>query len=156
MHVNEEGASLEKLKVFKAWPRQESTKVPSVISYSRTKTRTRQWGHDIDDQSKVLAWTKLELEPQSKLTELRHLLDTARGLKEIKDFLADPNAGRSTDVPRHLPKSAGDIVADYMNKVVRWWYADLNAETRSLFGNVPIRLVVTHPAVDSPASLYRL
>jgi hypothetical protein len=143
-----EGPKLDKLRIYREWPGGESTKVPSAISYSKAKTGKLQWGHDIDVDSQVLRWTKLELQQQTKTVELRQLRDTVRGLRMMAAFRADELAGANQDTPDHLGLDAEDIVTDFLRKVVRKWLEFMQADSAVVLINVPIDLVITHPGVS--------
>jgi hypothetical protein len=148
-----EPARLEHLALFNGWPRRETQKVPSAISYSPTSRRRRQWGHDIDDDSAVMRWTKLELEPRDKNSELERLRDTVRGLNLMNTFRQDQNAAVNNEVPRHLGKAPEDILRDFIRKVARQWYEYMQTDAQSVLGsvalsNVPLDIVVTHPTVS--------
>jgi hypothetical protein len=145
MLVNGAGEpKLETLRVFREWPGGESTLVPSAISYSKSKTGKLQWGHDIDGDSQVLRWTKLEFQQQSKLIELRLLRDTVRGLRIMSAFRADELAGAHQETPHYLCLNAEDIVTDFLRKVARKWLEFMQADSSVLL-NFPIDLVITHP-----------
>lgn len=66
-------------------------KVPLAYSYSKASTtgECRQWGYSISDNSDVLPWTKLELEPHTTVRELEVLRDLVKGLDLLKELRAN-------------------------------------------------------------------
>lgn len=154
--------------VFDRWPgrgkgtAQETTqdttstkiipKVPSTYSYSKASTagEYRQWGYSICDDSDVVQWTKLELEPRTTFRELEVLRELVKGLDLLNDLRASKDAAIKNDVPRFLPKESCDIVRDYLGKVAREWYSYMSDQPISVLKSVPIDIVLTHPAVNSP------
>lgn len=126
-------------------------KVPSVYSYSKASGpgEYKQWGYSISDNTSVVQWTKLELEPRTTLRELEVLRDLVKGLDLLKELRANKDAARMNDVPRYLPKDSGDVVRDYLGKVAREWYLYMRAQ-RHVTETIPIDIVLTHPAVNLP------
>ncbi|KAF2496481.1 hypothetical protein BU16DRAFT_581790 [Lophium mytilinum] len=135
--------------VYTSWPGGEERKVPSTISYSECScgNRCKQWGHNIDDDSLRMQWTKLELEPRSVQSELEVLRDLTRGL----DLPMRLQQHQSVSAPRHLAKDAEDVVRDYLSKIARLWYQDIKATSTFALDRIPVDMVVTHPVV-SPLS----
>lgn len=144
---DQDNPSLESLNVYQNWPDKQSQKVPSTISYSSTERGCKQWGHSIDDGSQVMRWTKLDLEPRTAARELEVLRELMKGLELIKKFRAGGNTASTNDVPRHISKDAGDVVRDYLTKVAREWYQYMRSQGRYTLDNVPLDIVITHPAV---------
>jgi hypothetical protein len=155
MQINDQSIPpLEDLKIFRNWPGQrDEQKVPSAYSYSKTSAekRCKQWGYDIDDNSDVMRWTKLELKPRATLKELEVLRELLEGLNLIDNLRANNNAASMNEIPRHLPKDAGDIVRDYLIEVAREWYLYIRANFRNALAAVPLDVVITHPAASSPS-----
>ena len=151
---------MDKMNVFMDWPDGRATantrkvvrKVPSAYSYSKTSGtgECRQWGYSISDDSDVMQWTKLELEPRTTVRELEVLRELVKGLDLLKELRANKDAAVKNDIPRHLPKDAGDVVREYLGKVVREWYEHMKALGRHILDQVPIDVVLTHPAVNMP------
>jgi len=137
----------EEVKVHDDWPRLNSTKVPSLISYSATPSGRTQWGHDLEPGSQVMRWMKLQLQTRGRLTELRQLADMVKGLKLMAKFRADQDAGANNDVPEHLYLSAEDVVGDMLTKIVRKWYESRVGENTVLLTTAPLDLIITHPGV---------
>lgn len=140
----------DELTVFKHWPGSDNPRVPSAISYSPTNPARRkaQWGWSIDDDSKVLKWTKLELEPQSTETELLQLKELTKGLDLLRELRENQLAGTMKDVPQHITKSAEDVVRDFLSKVAREWYKYMKSQNEYTLENLELDLVITHPAVS--------
>lgn len=139
--------SLEALTVFRSWPGREAQKVPSALSYSRTTRGHKQWGYSIDGDSLVMRWTKLELEQRTVVKELGVIRELLKGLDLVNELQANRNAGITNDIPRHISKDSGDIVMDYLSKVAREWYIYMRNQGRHILDNVPLDIVITHPAV---------
>jgi hypothetical protein len=135
--------SVTDVQVFRDWPEGTTQKVPSAYSYSdcTCSKRCKQWGHNIDDNSLVMQWTKLELEPRTTLRELEVLRDLAKGL----DLVTDLHTQDDASVPRHLSRDAEEVVKDYLSKVSREWYRDIKRKGQFTLDHVPVDMVVTHP-----------
>jgi hypothetical protein len=73
-------------------------------------------GYSIADNSHVLRWTKLELEPRTTINELDVLRELTKGLDLIRELQANKNSGITNDMPQHLAKNPEDIVRDYLSK----------------------------------------
>ncbi|KAF2813601.1 uncharacterized protein BDZ99DRAFT_568759 [Mytilinidion resinicola] len=145
-YVNTNGitpASPRDIIVYKSWPGGETQKVPSTISYAECSCgkRCKQWGHNIDDNSLRMQWTKLELEPRSIRSELEVLRDLTKGL----DLPTTLHNNQGAFVPRHLAKDAEDVVRDYLYKIARLWYLDIKATSTFALDRIPVDMVVTHP-----------
>ncbi|KAI0127153.1 hypothetical protein BJ170DRAFT_363890 [Xylariales sp. AK1849] len=140
--------SVKDIKLFQAWPKKNSRKVPSAYSYSPSLSgrRCKQWGHDIDDQSQVMRWTKLELEPRTGLAELKQLRELTKGLGLVDKLVASDDMIIKNDVPRHVSKAPEDVLRDYLGQVIREWYMHMKSLGRHTLDNVPLDVVVTHPA----------
>ena len=148
--TGQDSPSVNDINIFKRWPTQEAKKVPSAYSYSPSANRCKQWGYSIDDKSLVMRWTKLELEHRTASKELDHLGKLIKGLDLMNDLQRDENAGIMNKIPRHLCKSAGDIVGDYLGKVAREWFLYMRSLGRYTLSNVPLDIVITHPVVSYP------
>jgi molecular chaperone DnaK (HSP70) len=134
--------TIDDVKIFIEWPIKKNRIVPSEISYSRGKG-AKQWGWSIDNDSKVLKWTKLEFEPKTTAKEFDVVRQLIKGLDDM-DRLRKNTAEQ---VPRDMSKSAEDIVRDYIGKVAREWYIYINSERPQLLRGVPLDIVLTYPAV---------
>jgi hypothetical protein len=145
--TGEDENELTDLKIFRDWPEGTTPKVPSLYSYSKTTAakKCKQWGHSIDDNSTVMQWTKLELEPRPTLKELEILSDLVQGL----DMINECRAGKTKEIPQHLTRDAGDIVRDYLSKISRTWWQHMNEDGKYTLKKVPLDIVITHPAVSS-------
>jgi hypothetical protein len=147
---------LNDVTVFRNWPEANAKKVPSEYSYSKTSVekRCRQWGYSIDDESQVMRWTKLELEPRTTVRELEVLRELVKGLDLVNELRANENAANTNDIPRHISRDAGDIVRDYLLEVAREWYLYIKSQSRHTLDTVPLDIVVTHPAVRSLSAVF--
>jgi hypothetical protein len=143
---------LNDLTVFRNWPGTNAQKVPSAYSYSRTSVerKCRQWGYSIDDDSQVMRWTKLELEPRTTVKELEVLRELLKGLDLVNKLRANDNAASTNDIPQHISRDAGDIVREYLGKVAKEWYLYIRGQGKYTLDTVPLDIVVTHPAVSFP------
>ena len=140
-------ALADDIRVLQGWPTHESEKVPSEISYSPSPKGCKQWGYDIDDNSRVLKWTKLELqETTNRFAELRTLAETLLGLQLLD--LSEEAVIRN-DIPRHLAKEPEDIVRDYLSEIAEQTLEEICTQVgRRVADNIPIDMVITHPAVS--------
>ncbi|KAI9769806.1 MAG: hypothetical protein M1840_003800 [Geoglossum simile] len=140
--------SEEGIKLFQSWPGRNASKVPSTFSYSRTRgpKRCKQWGYDIGENSLVMQWTKLELEPRTAVKELDILRDLVSGLDLINELRADEQAALVNNIPRHITKDAEGVVRDYLSKVSREWYTHIKVQGRFILDRVPLDIVISHPA----------
>ena len=143
--------SLSDLHVFKNWPGSQAPKVPSLISYTRSPINDRyeQWGFSIAANSKVMQRTKLELPPRTTVRELHVLRELVKGLNLVNGLQSNDDAEGSCEIPRHLSKDSGDIVMDYLSKVSEEWYLHMKSIGKNTLNNVPLEIVLTHPAVSS-------
>ncbi|ERS97679.1 hypothetical protein HMPREF1624_05850 [Sporothrix schenckii ATCC 58251] len=143
---------LNDIHVVQNWPGASEVKVPSQISYSNSKNRLLQYGYSIDDDSEVLSKTKLELqESRDRGRELTTFTQTLHGLASLRLNDANAIAGR---IPRHLAKTAEDIVQDYLERIADVTYDDMiNTLGRAVPEQIPIDLVITHPAKWSEEAL---
>jgi hypothetical protein len=135
------------IRVYEDWPKEKTRKVPSLSSYTPSPKGCSQWGHDIDENSAVMRWTKLKLEPSDLSGELKILQDTVKGLRLISELNNNGDLGIFDSVPIHLTKTFGDVVSDYLSKVTRCWHDKMLATAKKMLSHVPLDVVVTHPAV---------
>ena len=149
----DDNLTLKSVKLFKEWPKKSSQKVPSAISYSPTKNGCRQWGFDIDNESDVLQWTKLELEPKNISKELDILKNLMQGLELVQKL----HEGSSKGAPKQISKSSEDVVRDYLLYVMEHFYDSMTSGQLSLEGHgantfkeVPVDVIFTHPSVGFP------
>jgi hypothetical protein len=143
--TGEDENALSDILTFKEWPEGTTPKVPSQFSYSKTTSakKHKQWGHSIDDNSKVMQWTKLELEPRPTVKELEILRDLVNGLNMVNECRTD----QKKEIPQHLTRDAGDIVRDYLSKISRTWWQHMSEDGQFTLKKVPLDIVITHPAV---------
>lgn len=142
--------SVADLRSFRNWPGKDAEKVPSSYSYSKTsrQARKKQWGYSIDDQSRVLRWTKLELEPRETKKELEELRELVQGLNLVKKLKENRDTGKVDEIPRHISKDAIEIIRDYLSKIARAWRDHMTSRSASVLTEVPLDIVITHPAVS--------
>ncbi|KAK4197073.1 putative heat shock protein family 70 protein [Triangularia verruculosa] len=143
----------EDIKVITAWPpKEEQEKVPSQLSYSVTPKGCEQYGYDIDDNSLVLKKTKIQLEAMgTRIDELRTLSEL---LKELRDLDLSQEEVIENGIPEHLAKEPEEIVKDYLDQIAEKTEKVINSDVgRHVLSNVPIDLVVTHPAIWSDRAL---
>jgi hypothetical protein len=133
------------VQVFTNWDKMESQKVPSAISYMVSKNKCQQWGHDIDENSEYLTWTKLELGEQPQDKELENLAAAFKGIACISS-ITDRFSNASQRL-QSLAATPGQIVQKYLTKVARKWRDDFVKSGRTALSELPLDLVVTHPAV---------
>ncbi|KAK3386605.1 hypothetical protein B0H63DRAFT_520692 [Podospora didyma] len=134
------------IRVIQSFKKHESQKVPSEISYSPSPKGCEQWGYDIDDNSRVLKWTKLELEEtKNRTTELRTLAETLYGLRTLN--LSESEVIKN-NIPRHLAKEPEDIVKDYLDQIAEKALEEISTVIgRHVPERIPIDMIVTHPAL---------
>lgn len=100
----------------------------------------------MDENSQVMQWTKLELEPLTTVKELGILRDLVGGLDRMNKLRADESASLNS-IPRHISKDAEEVVKDYLGKVSREWYTYIKQQGKHTLDSVPIDIVISHPAV---------
>ncbi|KAH6665783.1 hypothetical protein B0J14DRAFT_605889 [Halenospora varia] len=150
--------SVADLRSFRNWPGKDAEKVPSSYSYSKTsrQARKKQWGYSIDDQSRVLRWTKLELEPRETKKELEELRELVQGLNLVKKLKENRDTGKVDEIPRHISKDAIEIIRDYLSKIARAWRDHMTYRSASVLTEVPLDIVITHPAAWKYEALNKL
>ncbi|CAK7244917.1 MAG: hypothetical protein STHCBS139747_006480, partial [Sporothrix thermara] len=143
---------LHDIHVVQNWHGGSEVKVPSQISYSNSKQRLKQYGYSIDFDSDVLSKTKLELQDSNdRGRELTTFTQTLHGLASLRLNDANSIAGR---IPRHLAKTAEDIVQDYLERIADVTYDDMiNTLGRAVPEQIPIDVIITHPAKWSERAL---
>lgn len=131
--------------VLKDWPEKTDSKVPSVISYSPSPARCKQWGYSIDADSTVLRWTKLELRPRSTTKELTVLRELVKGLKLVQELQEQDDIQK--EIPMHVTRNARGVVRDFIGQVGRYWREYMISQGKFVLDEVPLDIVITHPAV---------
>ena len=131
--------------VLTNWPQKEASKVPSVISYSPSSKRCKQWGYSIDDDSMVLRWTKLELRPRHTIKELAVLRELLKGLKLVKELQDQDDLERG--IPVHVTTKAKGVIRDFIGYIGRYWRENMISNGKFVLDEVPLDIVITHPAV---------
>ncbi|KAI9786203.1 MAG: hypothetical protein M1839_007613 [Geoglossum umbratile] len=146
--TGQDNPTIKDLRVFRIWPGRDAPKVPSALSYSTTSSvrRCKQWGYSIDDNSLVMRWTKLELEPRKTDEELDVLRELVKGLDLVNELRANKDAAIMNEIPRHISKDSGDVVKDYLSRVTKEWYLFILGQGRHTLDQVPLDIVITHPA----------
>lgn len=140
------------LKVYRDWPEKTAQKVPSAYSYSKADSakQREQWGYSINENSQVIRWSKLDIGPRTTTRELEVLRDLVTGLDLVNKLHRTEQDFRANDVPQHLSKDSSDVIRDYLGKVARKWYQSMKTGPgRNALDNVPLDIVITHPAVSS-------
>lgn len=144
-----EAPSLRRVYVVSSWPgaRNES-KVPSTFTYSRSNGVSN-WGHGIGANAFVLRLTKLDLKTPKlgqALSNLEQMLSEAKLLA----FDKGPG-GRGRDIPHHLTRTSEDVMTEYLRNVLRETLKDIRNRNDLINQlQIPIDLVITHPAVRLP------
>ncbi|KAB5585602.1 hypothetical protein GE09DRAFT_1166380 [Coniochaeta sp. 2T2.1] len=148
----EDTLDLDNVRVVTRWAKEETLKVPSRYSYSPSPKGCTQWGHDIDDNSRIMAWTKLELEQtKTRTQELGILCELFYGVA-LMDFSEE--AIINNDIPRHLAKEAEDIVRDYLDEIAETTSEDIISSLgHHVPDRIPVDLIVTHPAKWSDSAM---
>jgi hypothetical protein len=119
-------------------------KVPSAISYSASK-EMKQWGSSIAPHSIVFTWTKLELMPQSPAHELLILRKLLEGLPELQ--MLEQSVPSSRQVPRHLAKTASEVIEDFLQRIAGEWYKFMSAKAKTNLAENVLDVIVTFPVV---------
>ncbi|KAK3343607.1 hypothetical protein B0T25DRAFT_464293 [Lasiosphaeria hispida] len=141
------------IRVIQSWEKHSSEKVPSDFSYSPSLINgCQQWGYDIDDNSRVIKWTKLSLEDTGhRGQELENL---TKLLYELRLLNLSEEEAIKNNIPRHLSKEPEDIVKDYLEQVADKTLDEIISQIgRNVPDNIPIDMVITHPAKWSDRAL---
>ena len=158
-----QGEETQEPTLIMDWPGTNNEKVPSEISYSDSDGTSVQWGASFSPNSLKLIWTKLELEPQTRLEELDLILAALHGTNNL-DFRT---IQQSRGLPSYPAKDPEEIVADYLTrireKLRRRLVEDfsqeiLNTITIDLVMSVPVVCVSvceSHIVADTPQDMVR-
>jgi hypothetical protein len=123
-------------------------KIPSVISFSRpSQRREHQWGSDLSENAIAMVNTKMELEPQSVLSELDLIVHALEGMKNL-------NMERLKAVgplPAYTTRSSEQIVTEYLTRVFNYLSEGIEV-LRDYKDMVPTDIVVTVPTACPPFS----
>lgn len=138
-----------KIEIVREWPGidaiHDDDKVPSQISYDIGANSERQWGYDISTDTNRLGLTKLELEDQDKVDELKKILKAVKGLETLDISKIDYHNGLAVT----HSKDPEAIVADYLTKIREHLMGYLKRQYAPAYlALTPIDLVVTVPAVS--------
>ncbi|KAH8676467.1 hypothetical protein BGZ60DRAFT_556052 [Tricladium varicosporioides] len=120
-------------------------KVPSEISYSGAPKGECQWGYNIGENSLKWQWTKMELDQQTRLDELRLILEAVIGMENLDIRKVDQSNGQALA----YSKTPEDIVADYLSEIREYLVKHLQLKYLAAFTTLVIDLVVSVPAVWS-------
>jgi len=142
---DESTPSVDSLQVLTNWPQEEASKVPSIISYSPSLQRCKQWGYSVDDDSTVLRWTKLELKPRSTIKELNVLRELLKGLKLVQELQEEDDL--ENGMPMHVTKNARGVIRDFIGHIGRYWRETMISNGKFVLDEVSLDIVITHPAV---------
>ncbi|KAH7330476.1 hypothetical protein BKA65DRAFT_434268 [Rhexocercosporidium sp. MPI-PUGE-AT-0058] len=135
------------IQIVRGWPGigaiKDENKVPSQISYDVGFHSERQWGYDISTDTARLGLTKLQLEDQDKVDELKKILEAVKAMETLDFSRIEYHNGLALT----YSKDPEAVVADYLSKIREHLMGDL----RELYDAVylaltPIDLVVTVPA----------
>ncbi|KAF7556188.1 hypothetical protein G7Z17_g1667 [Cylindrodendrum hubeiense] len=134
--------TLADVNVVSNWGPVIESKVPSLYTYTANEGEI--WGYDIGDNAYVIRWSKLELEAPSRL----HALTTLkRTIAEARQLHFGTTNVLQSQIPRHLIKSASDVVTDYLVQVANAVRLDIeNKKGPRTLSEFPIDVVITHPA----------
>jgi hypothetical protein len=127
------------------------TKAPSEISFARASAGERQWGFDISPDAPKLILTKLQLEQQGRVVELKRVLNALTALSKVS-ISGNQNNGEA----RAHSKEPEQIVAEYL-RGVREWLVEKLPEYYHLVtwpSTLPIDLMVTVPSVSISSRYY--
>lgn len=130
------------------WPQDKNeVKVPSAISYAAGPGGELQWGLDISTETPRLTLTKLQLEHQERLEELKNVLKAVRGMELLDLSRVDQSNGLALS----YSKDPEDIVVDYLTGIREHLVPFIqNLIPAAWLTSVPIDLIVTVPAVSTP------
>ena len=134
------------IQVVTTWPVDKNeAKVPSAISYATGPHGERQWGLDISTETSRLTLTKLQLEHQDRLEELKNVLAAVRGMELLDVSKVDQNNGLALS----YSKDPEDIVADYLTGFREYLVPFIQKiYPLAWLRSVPIDLIITVPAVS--------
>jgi hypothetical protein len=144
--ANDTSAAPNLLRLTTKWEKRTAVKVPSKISYSPS-LNCKQWGYDIDHGSDTMQWTKLDLDYKTTVDYLTQLKETVGALGLRDKLYASQEDDAEPVVPTHISLDSAEIMRDYLQRVIAAWQKQYTAALHNLLGEVPIDIVVTHPAV---------
>lgn len=143
--ASSQAIKVETLTHWPGWTQQQ--KVPSKISFSQSPGK-KNWGFDIDVNSRIFQWTKLELIPRDPIEELETLSHLVKSLPKVI-------CGNETDgnevFHRHLTMRSEDVITAYLCRLAQCWYESMMSPPRNgalLLKEVPLDIVITHPVVS--------
>ncbi|KAG4436977.1 hypothetical protein IFR05_007547 [Cadophora sp. M221] len=133
--------------IVRGWPGisaiHDDNKAPSQISYEIGVNNERQWGFDICPDTARLGLTKLQLEDQDKVDELKKILAAVKALETLDISTIEYHNGLAV----MYSKDPEAIVADYLTKIRGHLMGYLKRQYDPTYlALTPIDLVVTVPA----------
>jgi hypothetical protein len=123
-------------------------KVPSQISYSVNSERRLKWGRGISAASRPMIWTKLQLDQEDRLADLKSILES---LEETEN-LDQEKIRKEWGNPSSLAQEPIDIVADYLTEVRQVAVREI----KSALGDTIVPRLVTDIVITVPAVFLRL
>jgi hypothetical protein len=137
-------------EILENWPwspgLKSEKKAPSEISFATPSAEERQWGFHISPGVPKLILTKLQLEQQGRIVELKSILNALTALKGVYISGIDQNNG----LARAYSKEPEQVVAEYLRGVREWLVETLPQyyDSAAWLSTIPIDLVVTVPSVS--------
>jgi hypothetical protein len=127
-------------------------KAPSEISFGISSAAEHQWGFDISSNAPKLTLTKLQLEQQERIVELKSVLVALTALNAVCISGIDQING----LARAYSKQPEQIVAEYLRGVREWLAGSLPQyyDSAEWLSTIPIDLVVTVPSVSIQSMYY--
>ncbi|KAH6719428.1 hypothetical protein BKA61DRAFT_713830 [Leptodontidium sp. MPI-SDFR-AT-0119] len=135
------------IEIVREWPGigvniADDDKVPSQISYDIGANSERQWGFDISTDTARLELTKLQLEDQNKVDELKKVLEAVKALETLDISKIECHNGLAVT----YSKDPEAVVADYLTKIREHLVGYLKRQYDPVYvALTPIDLVVTVP-----------
>jgi hypothetical protein len=101
----------------------------------------------------VIRWIKLGLGLQGPEQELKALSRLTDEIKRLS--LSRPGGNESLEAEDigHLSKKPAEVLYDYLDKMINLWCQNYGG--RHTLANIPVDVVITHPAVSQRENLVR-
>jgi hypothetical protein len=112
-----------------------------------------QWGYDISEGSVVIRWIKLGLGLQDPEQELKALSRLTDDIKKLSLSRPAGNEKLKVEGRGHLSKQPAEVLYDYLDKMINRWCQEYDGI--HTLANVPVDVVITHPAVSQRENLVR-
>jgi len=103
----------------------------------------QQWGSDLSQGAIAMIHTKLQLDLQDVAGELDLMVHALRGMQDL-NFEQLKLMG---PLPAYTPKSAEDIVTEYLSRVFEHLLEAIEHFSKELREQIPVDIVVTVPTV---------